>query len=302
MGLSKEIVDLASRHGGYMTRTQILETGLSISAIDRRVAAGELTVVSEGTYQVFASNDHTDLMRGAVLALPTPVVSHQSAAHLLEFPQLPELVPTVTVARHTTHRFPGVMVRRSEDLDKSHLTRVEGLPVTNVFRTAFDLAGSLPFDEFDSIGESLILAGRMKLRHFERLTNDLARRGKPGSRAAKEFIAIRLGGDPRATTLERRGRAILASAGMPSPVAQFPIPWDPNRRFDDAYPEAKLAIEWDSRAWHLQSTAMEADRRRDREAALHGWYVIRFTWREIADHPEQVSTTVGTLLQERRAS
>lgn len=302
MGLSKEIVDLASRQGGYITRTQILETGLSISTIDRRVAAGELTVVSEGIYQVFASSDHTDLMRGAVLALPTPVVSHQSAAHLLEFPQLPELVPTVTVARHTTHRFPGVMVRRSEDLDKSHLTRVEGLPVTNVLRTAFDLAGSLRFDEFDSIGEALILAGRMRLRHFERLTNDLARRGKPGSRAAKEFIAIRLGGDPRATALERKGRAILASAGLPSPVAQYPIPWDHNLRFDDAYPEVRLAIEWDSRAWHLQTTAMEADRRRDREAAVHGWHVIRFTWRDIADHPEQVSTTVGTLLQERRAS
>lgn len=302
MALPKPLVERAARQGGYITRTQLLEAGISPSAIDRRIRSHELTVVSEGTYQVFPSAEHIDLMRGALLALPEAVASHQSAAHLLDFPRLPELVPTVMVASHTTHRFHGVIVRRCDDLEKSHLTGVSGVRVTNVARTAFDLAGILEFGEFDAIAEALILDGRLKLRHFGAMTDDLARRGKPGSRAAKDFIAIRLGGDPRATALERRGRAVLASAGLPAPVPQFPIPWDPRLRFDDAYPDARLAIEWDSRAWHLQKKAMAADRRRDREAALHAWYVIRFTWEEVTNEPEQVAATVTRLLDERRPS
>lgn len=302
MALPRPLIERAARQGGYITRDQLLAGGLSASAVDRRIRSGELTVVSESTYQVFPSSDHVDLMRGALLALPEAVVSHQSAAHLLEFPRTPALVPTVVVASHTTHKFRGVIVRRCDDLDKSHLTRVDGLRVTNIARTIFDLGGILEYAEFDAIAEALILDGRMKIHHFERMTNDLARRGKPGSRAAKEFIAVRFGGDPRATALERRGRAVLAAAGLRPPIAQYQIPWDPGRRFDDAYPEARLAIEWDSRAWHLRKAAMAADRRRDREAALHGWYVIRYTWEEVTDEPELVATTVASLLRERQAS
>ncbi|MGH3649464.1 MAG: endonuclease domain-containing protein, partial [Acidimicrobiia bacterium] len=241
-------------------------------------------------------------IRGALLALPGAVASHHSAAHLLDFPRLPKLKPTVLVASHTTHKFTGVTVRRCEDLDRSHLTIVERVRVTNVVRTAFDLAGALEFNEFDAMAEALILAGRMELRHLERMTNQLARRGKPGSRSARDFIAIRSGTDSRATILERKGHAALVAAGLPSPIAQFPIPWDPGRRFDDAYPDAMLAIEWDSRAWHEQRAAMRADRKRDREAALHGWFVARFTWQDVTENPADVGATVAALLNDRRAA
>ena len=302
MGIPKEVIQQAARQGGYVTRAQLLRAGVSASAVDRRISDGELTVVSQGTYQVFASNDHIDLIRGALLALPKAVASHQSAAHLLDFPRLPKLEPTVLVASHTTHTFPGVMVRRCDDLDPSHLTTVERVPVTNVVRTVFDLAGVIQFSEFDAIAEALILAGRMELRHLERITDQLARRGKPGSRSARDFIEIRSGTDSKSTTLERRGRAALVAAGLAPPIAQFSIPWDPGRRFDAAYPNAMLAVEWDSRAWHQQRAAMTADRERDREAALHGWFVARFTWQDVTENPANVGATVAALLNDRRAA
>jgi len=299
MGIARSIVERASRQGGYITRQQLLDAGHSESAVDRMVRSADLLVVSHRTYQVFASDDHLDLIRGAVLTLPDAVVSHQSAAHLLEFPVLPELEPTVTVASHTTHKFPGVTVRRCQDLERSHVTAVERLRVTNVIRTAFDLAGVLEFDEFDAIAEALVLAGRMELRHLERMENELARRGKRGSRSVHDFIDIRRGRDPRSTTLERKGRAVLAGAGLPTPIPQFPIPWSPRRRFDDAYPDATLALEWDSRAWHEQRAAMTSDRSRDREAAMYGWFVARFTWEEVTKSPQQVVDSVAFLLRKR---
>ncbi len=194
------------------------------------------------------------------------------------------------------------MVRRNDDIKPSHTTRVDKVRITNVARTAFDLASVLEFVEFEAIAEALILDGRMHEQNFERITGELARRGKPGSRAAKDYLAMRSGIFPGSTVLERGGRRLLAAADLPPPIAQFPIPWANGRRFDDAYPIARLAIEWDSRAWHLQRAAMESDRRRDRIAATHGWLVVRFTWLDIRERPGEIVSTIAKLLAERTAA
>ena len=302
MSISRQVLDLAARQGGYVTRVQLLELDLSPSAIDRRVNEEDLSLVTPGVYLVIPSDSHVDLLRGAVLALPEAVVSHQSAAHLLRFPTLPELIPTVVVPIHTTHRFPGVTVRRRDDLDSSDIIEVDGLEVTNIPRTLFDLAGILRFKKFDRIGESLVIAGRLELEQFDEITHRLARREKPGSRSARLFLEMRFGDPPGATVLERKGRSVLASADLPTPEPQFPIPWSLGRRFDDAYPLARVAIEWDSRAWHEQRAAMASDRKRDRDAAAHGWVVLRYTWDDMTEKPQEITDTVSSLLAARQAA
>jgi hypothetical protein len=296
MGLSREVIDRASKQGGYITRSQLLDMGHSPGGIDWLLRSGTVKRASEGVYEVIPPNSHIDLVRGAILALPDAVVSHQSAAHILALPVRPNLVPTVCVAAHTTHVFPGVMVRRCNDLETSHVRWIDGLTVTSVPRTMFDLAGILEFREFDQIAEAALIDGRMSMEQFDRLVSHVARKGKRGSRASKDFIAVRMPGDPRSTVLERKGRRVLARAGLPAPTPQFPIPWNPRRRFDDAYPDERLALEWDSRGWHQQRRAMRSDRRRDREAAIHGWRIVRFTWEDVTEHPREVASTVARLL------
>ena len=303
MGIPKRVLNLAATQGGYVTRLQLTGEGISASAIDRRVNAGDLRLVAHGIYVVIPSADPVDLIRGATLALPSAVVSHQSAAHLLRFPKLPILKPTVVVPSHTTHRFPGVMVRRCDDLIPSDTVQIDGLAVTNTVRTFFDLGRLIDFKEYDSIGEALVIAGRMELDTFERTLERLGRRGKPGPRAAKDFLEIRWStSDRRSTILERKGRAILSSGGFPPPIVQFPIPWEDRRRFDAAYPHAALAIEWDSRTWHEQRKAMAAARRRDRLASMHGWTVLRFTWEDVTERPQEIIAAVSTLLNDRQAT
>lgn len=299
MGRAGDIARLAATQGGFISRGQLQELGLSKSGIDRLIRIGDVTHVTEGIYQVFKPGNHLDLMRGAILALPDATVSHESAAHLLELPYLPELVPTVTVASHTTHRFPGVFVRRNDDITKSHLTEVKGLVVTNVARTVFDLAAIHKYREFVRVAEAAILAGRMHLSDINALLTELARRGKPGVQAVRDFVESRSGVED-GTVLERKGRKVLSDGNLPTPKAEFPIPWDPRRRFDDAYPDARLALEWDSRGWHAQQDAMTDDRRRDREAAAHGWLVVRFTWNDVTRHPVEVISTVSRLLEQRQ--
>lgn len=272
---------------------------MSASGVDRLIRRGDLTSVAPSLYQVFPSDDHVDLVHGALLALPGAVVSHQSAAHLLGFPRLPKLEPTVTVASHTTHVFPGVTVRRSLDLERSHMTTVNGLRTTNIARTAFDLAGVLECTDFVLVVEGLLIADLMKVRHLQRMLDQLGRRGRRGTANSRSFISLRTGGDPKASVLEHTARQVLSEAGLPAPVPEYPIPWDERRRFDDAYPEATFAIEWDSRSWHAQEAAMTSDRKRDRDAATHGWVVIRFTWADVTERPSEVVNTVQSLLQSR---
>ncbi|MGA7269774.1 MAG: hypothetical protein WB239_01760 [Acidimicrobiia bacterium] len=297
MALERQVIDLAAHQGGFVTRNQLVDLGQSPSSIDRSLRNGDLAVVSEGVYRALPTNSHADLIRGALLALPSAVASHESAAHLLEFPVLPPLVPTVVVHRRTTHRFPGVTVRRCDDLRSHHLTSTDGILTTTVARTVFDLGGILDFDDVDRIAEALLIDRRLKIRHLENMTRELARRGKRGSTNVREFLRQRSNGllvGP--TALERRGRRVLADAGLPAPVAEYPIPWDTKRRFDDAYPRARLALEWDSRRWHSQLDQMETDRHRDHEAALHGWVVLRFTWADVTERPDYVASAVGQIL------
>lgn len=101
MAIDPETLELATAHGGMVSRSMLLERGRSRHWIDREVRAGRLRVVKPGFYRVLELGGHMDLLRAAVLTLPTAVISHQSAAHVLHLPRLPTLVPTVTVRAHT---------------------------------------------------------------------------------------------------------------------------------------------------------------------------------------------------------
>jgi very-short-patch-repair endonuclease len=45
---------------------------------------------------------------------------------------------------------------------------------------------------------------------------------------------------------------------------------------------------------------MAEDRRRDREAAAHGWVLLRYTWDDVTERPHEIAETVRGLLTERQ--
>lgn len=300
MPLDRSLLDLATAQGGVLTRVQLLEAGHHSTAIERDVAAGRLIRIKKGIYRALDLRQHDDLLRAAVVSLPNATVSHESAAHLLRFPVLPPLRPTVTVHSKTTHTFPGVTVRRSTDLRPNHILRVDGLPVTNVLRTLFDLAAVLDERLLDAILEALLIAGRVTVPDLTAFARSLRRRGKPGATAIDIVLAGRQPQD--ATALERLGLDVLRRGGVPSPVLQHPAPWNDQERIDAAWPPALVGVEWDSRAWHSSVERMANDRRRDREASLAGWVILRYTWHDLTSDPERVADEVLRLLTSRSPS
>ena len=139
------------------------------------------------------------------------------------------------------------------------------------------------------------------IKKMGRVVDQVGRRGKPGIRKIRSILEDRGPAVRKGSPLERRGASLLRIGGLPEPEFEYPIPWDSDRRFDVAFPRDTLAIEWDSRRWHELSEAFSRDRERDRQALLHGWRVVRFTWSDVVEHPGEVVETVRRLLDSDRS-
>jgi very-short-patch-repair endonuclease len=76
--------------------------------------------------------------------------------------------------------------------------------------------------------------------------------------------------------METRLRQALRARGLPDPVPQFEV-WVGNEfiaRVDFAYPEARIAVEYDSDEFHTGRNATRRDRSRRHALVAAGWLPI----------------------------
>ncbi|MEX1287248.1 MAG: type IV toxin-antitoxin system AbiEi family antitoxin domain-containing protein [Acidimicrobiia bacterium] len=267
---------LAARQGGVISRTQALELGHTRGSIDRRVRSKRWLVMGRGIYRLLPAVDEADVLRGAMVALPHPVVSHTSAGRLLGLEGIPAGPPTLTVAQHTTHVFAGASVRRSAaGITEEERTTAGGFVTTGPARTLVDLAADMIPQAWDRVAQTTVVSGRTSLREVQAVADRVCGQGRPGSVVVREFLANETASW---SALERRAAALLLPLGA---VPQFRAPWDHALRIDFAFPEERLGIELDSRRWHSTSERFESDRHRDREALRVDWRLVRATWRDV---------------------
>jgi hypothetical protein len=129
--------------------------------------------------------------------------------------------------------------------------------------------------------------------------DELARRGKPGVIRLRRVLASRTGASGGSDSeLESRLLELIRTAGLPEPDPQYEPSWLRYKqgRVDLAYPSEFLIIEGDSREWHGDELAFQADRERDNIAQLAGWRVLRFTWQDITRRPEYVVSSIRRAL------
>lgn len=302
VSLDFDVYSLAGEQGGVVTRSQARRIGMSEASIDRRLASGIWIRVADGAYRLVRRDSKLDLVRAAVAVLPGAVASHESAAAVHGIDLVDRDIVAVTVDASTTHRFDGVVVHRCRDLGQADRTTVNGLAATTVGRTVVDLSATLSPRHVEAVIDNAVAGGLVRWEVVEEIVSRIGRRGKPGIAALRRILVERLGSDRDASALERRGISLLAAGIIPEFDVEFPLPWNPDRRFDVAFPHHRLAIEWDSRRWHTQVAAFDADRGRDRTAATHGWQVLRFTWTDVHERPDDVVDTVRRALKARRTS
>ena len=285
---------LAAAQGGIITRRQALDLGYTRGRIDHRVATGRWGLVARSAYRLLPATSELDVLRGAQTAMPAAIVSHGSAARILGLDRVPKGPPTLSVTDDHAHCFKGAVVRRSAaGFPASHRTRREGVVLTSAARTVVDLAGHVPEAPWDGIAQAAVVGQLCTVDDIRQVATRVCGRGRPGSTAVRRFLT-----DEAASlsALERKVADLLAPL---RPVAQYPAPWNQRLRLDFAFPAARVAVEADSRRWHRTTERFEADRRRDREALVAGWVIVRVTWFDVTERPGEILRQVVELIDQR---
>jgi hypothetical protein len=128
--------------------------------------------------------------------------------------------------------------------------------------------------------DRLVDAGVVRLGEVQDAVARLPR--SRGSRVARDVVGLADG--LAESPPETRVRLLMRRAGLPSPEAQYRVFDDAGfvARLDFAYPELKLAIEYDG-AWHGRPGALGRDRSRLNRLFEAGWEVVFVTAADMHD-------------------
>ncbi|MGN6253522.1 MAG: DUF559 domain-containing protein [Solirubrobacterales bacterium] len=285
---------LATRQHGVVALRQLQALGFGAKAIKAALAEGRLTPLHAEVYAV----GHTRIpQRGrwwaAVLAYgPDALLSHHTAAVLSGF-QRPRRGPvhvTAACGRQGIRRREGIWIHRCKLLPEDRATR-DGLPVTTVARTLFDLAEVVPFETLKGAAEE---ADRLKMLRLRELEQVCERGwGRRALRPVRRLLAELGVPDQGRSPLEIRFPAFVREYRLPPPVQNVHVL---GHEVDALWPSAKLVVELDSWEHHGHRAAFERDRARDPKLLIAGYRTIRVTHRRLDDEAAQLAVEIRQLL------
>jgi hypothetical protein len=219
-------------------------------------------------------------------------LSHRSAAALWEI--WPGAGPIhITTDRKSRSRA-GIR-RHHSVLPSDEVTVFDGIPVTTVPRTIFDLAAEAPETVETALRESEYRRLYDTLSLPQLLKRYPRRRGAPAVRAA----LARLGESPGrvATALEERFLPFLDGHGLPRPNLNAWLEIGGRRhQVDCLWPASRQIVELDGWEGHRTRTAFREDRARDRRLRAAGYGVTRITWSQLCDEPGALAADIRKLI------
>ncbi|MFD4266621.1 DUF559 domain-containing protein [Rhodococcus sp. NPDC058481] len=284
----KRVHSTMARQDGVITLHQSLESGMSDSAVSRRVASGEWRRVCTGVY-LRADRPHTAAvrLRAAVYGSgPDAVAFGPSAAWWLGLIENPPTRCDVNVPqRRTVRSRKDVRVRR-RDLEWPDVGNVKSLPCTElpltVLEAAVELrAGSVMMDRALQRHTTLPILQAVHERNL----------GRRGAVAAARLLHS--AGEGGASEAERMLHRLLRKAGVTG--------WRPHLtscgyEIDVAFVRARVAIEVDGWAWHRDVERFNHDLERQNVLVNAGWHVLRFSWHQLRHDSAKVLGQIAAAL------
>lgn len=168
---------------------------------------------------------------------------------------------------------PRGVITRNQRIQPDEVTRVSGLPVTTLARTAFDLARQRPIGEAVARIDALMRATPFSLEDVLLLAKRY--RGARGLRRLR--LALPLVDPGAASPKETWLRLLLIDAGLPVPTTQLPVQhnWRLIALLDMGWAEYKVAAEYDGDHHRTSRKQYARDQSRLRKLEELGWTVIR---------------------------
>lgn len=170
-------------------------------------------------------------------------------------------------------RPPRGLIARDETLGADEITRVAGLPVTTLVRTAYDLGRHRPRGEALARLDALMWATPFSIEDVLLLAKRYA--GARGHKRLRSVLPLVDGGaaSPKETWLW----LLIIDAGLPLPQTQIPVNanWRSVAVLDMGWEEFKVAVEYDGDHHRSDRRQYAHDQWRQRKLAALGWIIVR---------------------------
>ncbi|HEY5188564.1 MAG TPA: DUF559 domain-containing protein, partial [Solirubrobacteraceae bacterium] len=298
----RALAALAALQHDVFTLAQLGEVGVGVDPTHARTRRGRLHRIHPCVYSLAPPELLT--RRGSYMAAvlacgPQAVLSHRSAADLLELRKTDRPRVELTIPHGCRHRHEGIEVHRSRTLDPAlDIAVVHGIPCTTVARTVFDLSAVLARRSVERAIDQAEVSGVLDASAVDAL---LSRHPKaPGAKALREIRKEHEAGSTVTWShLEELMYAACLAAGVPKPEVNVWIVPDedgPALRPDFVWRDQRLIVETDGWGSHGTQPAFERDRHRDQRLTLAGWRVVRITWRQLVDERERIAQLLAGLL------
>ena len=290
-----DVAALAETQHGVVSFDQLRELGVGRGAIKYWVRSGRLYPMYRGVYAVgrrtLTREGH---WMAAVLACgPGAVLSHLSAAALWGLLRDNRAKVDVTVPGRT-HRSTGdIVVHNVRRLHEDDRDRRDGIPVTSIARTLFDLGEAVPARRQTRAIDEADRLGLFDLREVEAVCErSFGRRGlRPMREALRTYRPM---APVTRSELERLFVELCDAAGLPRPAMNLVVA---GHEVDASWLDHRLLVEVDSFEFHQGRAAFEADRRRDAGYQREGFRVLRVTDRRLKDDRAGVVADLRALLR-----
>jgi hypothetical protein len=280
--LDRAIAEIAARQHSVFTLEQADDVGFVEDQRMFRVRTGRWRMWYPGVYSIAGL---PDVWRASVLAacwgaVGPAVASHRAAAELWGLPGGGTGLVEITCRRWRRSKAAGLVVHETKLLDDDDMELVDGIPTASVEQTLLGVAAVLR----PSTAEMAIdRAVHLKLTTVEQLQQFVNRKGKKGRNGIGVLRALVDARDPLAgvpeSVMETRMKQLLRRHGFPTPVFQYEIRHQGRfvARVDAAYPEYKIALEYDSYEHHTGTVAHDRDNDRRNRLRRIEWRTVVFT-------------------------
>jgi very-short-patch-repair endonuclease len=281
-----------------LSRRQAIAAGITPSALRWLVTSGRWRRPFPGVY-LQAGGEPTAWQRARAATLRitgvTACVSGASAAEVLELEVVnPPAEVSLILPRGTRVYDRSGLRLRWLDLSGSDVTEVRGLLATTPARTVVDLLAA-----GDRLTAVWAAEHGLRTRRVQRAEVEAKLLTLHNHRINQARRRWRLVDERSESPLETLLRLVLLDARLPKPELQALVHdqfGHPVARVDLLFRRQWVGVEADGRGPHELPQALFRDRARQNALQQAGLRVLRFTWPEVAGHPEVVVAQVREAL------
>jgi very-short-patch-repair endonuclease len=295
-----ELHRVARRRGqrGHFTTAQAEAAGMSRTQLNRLVGRGVLVRCASGVYRfrVAALATWKDRLAAELLATGG-LASGLSAAALFDLAD-PPARPSVIVERG--RRTPSGR-HSTRELPRYECVIVEGLRTLSPMRAVLDSVHLLSASKGVALVESAIVRGLVKPDALRRRANELAHAKRPGC-----AVVLRILDElhPELARSRNEWEALVVrrakESGLDPPHLEYELFLDGHRYIADAaWPEQRVALEFDGRDPHMRRRVHDYDTGRRNDFTDAGWRRFGITAAALKRRDDRVFGQVARAIARR---